>query len=253
MTNDDGVKSSGILYASEILKEFGEITIVCPSQQRSGIGRAITLMEPLRLEKHELNKDTIAYGVSGTPCDSIIMGIFEIMDEKPDLVVSGINIGLNIGKSELGTSGTVGAAMEAASYGIPALAISQEVIKETVKFKNGKVDIDFGFAMKILRKVVKNIVEKGMPKGVDVLNLNIPANPKSDEIQIVELGERMYSPKIEIRHDTRGEPYYWTANKEFTAYEKGTDGYSIKNENISCISPLSLDCSTPVDTLDKWI
>ena len=124
LSNDDGVDASGILALKQAVEEFGEVYVVAPSNQQSGIGHALTLYEPLRINKTRLRDGSPAYSVSGTPTDSVTLGVYEIMDEKPDLVISGINTGQNTGKGELTTSGTLGAAMEAASLGIPAIAVS---------------------------------------------------------------------------------------------------------------------------------
>lgn len=127
ITNDDGVNSSGILAARKAVENLGETIIVAPATQQSGIGHALTLFEPIRVSEVTLRDGSEAYAVSGTPTDAVIIGIFELMDEKPDLVISGINMGENIGKSELTTSGTIGAAMEAAVHGVPSLAVSLQV------------------------------------------------------------------------------------------------------------------------------
>ena len=117
LSNDDGVDASGILALKQAVEEFGEVYVVAPSNQQSGIGHALTLYEPLRINKTILRDGSLAYSVSGTPTDAVTLGVYEIMDEKPDLVISGINTGQNTGKGELTTSGTLGAAMEAASLG----------------------------------------------------------------------------------------------------------------------------------------
>ena len=96
ITNDDGISSSGLLAVNEAVKDLGKAIIVAPSKQRSGIGHAITFMEPVRIDKVKLINGDIGYSISGTPSDSVLLGVYEILDEKPDLVISGINIGYNI-------------------------------------------------------------------------------------------------------------------------------------------------------------
>lgn len=143
ISNDDGINSSGLLASKNAVEPLGETVVVAPSKQQSGIGRALTLFEPLRLNQVVLKDESIGYSVSGTPTDSVTLGLFELMDKKPDLCISGINIGENIGKGELTTSGTLGAAMEAASYGIPTIAISQEVTRGDLKFEERHLEINF--------------------------------------------------------------------------------------------------------------
>ena len=195
ISNDDGVNATGILAAKNAIEDLCEVCVVAPETQQSGIGHAITLYDPLR--------------VTGTPTDAVTFGLFEIMGEKPDIMISGINTGFNIGKAELTTSGTIGAALEAASFGIPSIAISQEVTRDYIKFENGTVDIDFSFAGKMLRKLVKIVLKKGLPDGIDLLNVNIPENPVDEEFEVAKLGNRMYTPIIQRRLDPRGKPYYW--------------------------------------------
>lgn len=253
ISNDDGINASGILAAKESIEDLADITIVAPSTQQSGIGRALTLFEPLRINPTQLKDGTVGYSVSGTPTDSVTLGIFEIMDEKPDFMISGINIGHNIGKSELTTSGTVGAAIEAASYEIPSIAVSLQVDRGDIKFENSFIDIDFTFAKKILRRVTKKIISKKLPENVDLLNLNIPASPKSDKIKIVKLGKRMYSPIIKTRLDPRGKPYYWIDGVPYEGDVENTDGHCLIKEGISTLTPISIDNTSDIDGLKKWI
>jgi 5'-nucleotidase len=167
-------------------------------------------------------------------------------------MISGINTGHNTGKSELLTSGTVGAAMEAASYGIPSIAASLQVDKGDIKFENGHVDIDFEFAGKILKKVAKQVIKKGLPEGIDLLNLNIPGTPDSDKIKIVKLGHRMYTPLIKTRLDPRGKPYYWIDGLPYEENEKESDGYCLMNEKVSTLTPLTIDNTGNIETLKDF-
>jgi len=188
ITNDDGVNSSGIIAARRAVEDLGETIIVAPATQQSGIGHALTLFEPVRVSEVTLRDGSGAYAVSGTPTDAVIIGIFELMDEKPDLVISGINMGENLGKSELTTSGTIGAAMEAAVHGVPSLAVSLQVRRGDIKFHDGHVDVDFSLAAELTGRVASRILRRGLPEGVDFLNLNVPSHPASDEIRITRLG-----------------------------------------------------------------
>ena len=124
ISNDDGITASGILVAKKSLDELCDTYVVAPETQQSGIGHALTLYDPLRVNEYTLKDGSIGYGVSGTPTDAVTIALFEIMDEKPDIMISGINTGFNIGQAELTTSGTLGAAMEAASFNIPTSPFS---------------------------------------------------------------------------------------------------------------------------------
>jgi len=251
--NDDGVNSSGILAAKKSVEKLGEVFVVAPSTQQSGIGRALTLFEPLRISSVNLKDGTQGFSVSGTPSDSVILAIFELMDEKPDLLISGINTGENIGKGELATSGTIGAAMEAASYGIPSIAISQQVLRGDIKFEEGHVNLDYSLSEKILYQIAKKVLKKGFPNGVDLFNINVPSHSLNDDILITKLGERMYHPQIEMRFDPRGKPYYWIDGYPYEGFEEGTDGYALKIEKRPNLTPLSLDLTSNLELTKDWI
>jgi len=252
ISNDDGVNSSGILAAKRAVEKLGDVVVVAPSSQQSGIGRALTLFEPLRISSVNLRDGSQGFSVSGTPTDAVTLGIFELMDEKPDLLVSGINIGENIGKGELTTSGTIGAAMEAASFGIPSIAISQQVLRGDIKFEEGDIGLDYSLSEKILYKVAKKVLEKGLPDEVDLLNVNTPSNPLNKDILITKLGERMYTPHVEMRFDPRGKPYYWIDGSPYEKDEEGTDGYALKVEKRPTLTPLSMDLTSNLESINDW-
>ena len=252
LTNDDGINSLGILASYDAVKSLDETIIVAPKTQQSAIGRALTLYKPLRIDSISIKNRTKGYSVSGTPADAVTLGIFEVLDKNPDLVISGINMGENVGKGELTTSGTIGAAMEAASFGIPSIAISQQVTKGDIKFGDGNIEIDYDLAKKILHKIAKNVLKKGMPKGADVLNINIPSHPKNEEILITQLGQRMYNPIIETRLDPRGKPYYWIGGSPFNEDERKTDGHGLKILKQPTITPLTLDSTSDLKVINDW-
>jgi 5'/3'-nucleotidase len=252
ITNDDGVNSSGIIAAKKAVEDLGKIDVVAPATQQSGIGHALTLFEPVRVTSTTLPDGSEAFSVSGTPTDAVIIGIYEITDETPDLVISGINIGENLGKSELSTSGTIGAAMEAAVHGVPAISVSLQVTRGDIKFHDGHVDVDFRHAIKILNKVSKKVIKNGLPSGVDFLNLNIPSHPSSNKIKLTRLGQRMYKIHIKKRLDPRGRPYYWIDGDPIENDEFGTDVHTIKGERYASITPISLDCTSKLDKMKDW-
>ena len=253
ISNDDGITASGILASKKAVENLCDTYVIAPETQQSGIGHALTLYNPLRVNEHVLRDGSIGYGVSGTPTDAVTLALFEIMDEKPDIMISGINTGFNIGKAELTTSGTLGAAMEAASFGIPTIAISQEVTSDDIKFENGEIEIDFDFAGKMLHKLAKIVLKKGLPEGVDLLNVNVPANPSDDEFEVAKLGKRMYCPVVHRRLDPRGKPYYWIDGDPFDFDEPGSDGYELQRAQKTTITPLQLDMTSGISSLKEWL
>lgn len=253
ITNDDGVNSSGIIAAKKAVEDLGSIDIVAPATQQSGIGHALTLFEPIRVTSTNLIDGTEAYSVSGTPTDAVIVGIFEIANGKPDLIISGINMGENLGMSELTTSGTIGAAMEAAAHGIPALSVSLQVSRGDIKFHDGHVDLDFSHAQRVTKKVSRMIARKSLPEGIDFINLNIPSSPDSNRIKLTRLGKRMYKVHIEKRLDPRGRPYYWIDGVPMERDDPGTDVHVLREENCATLTPISLDSSSDLDLMRKWL
>ena len=251
--NDDGITASGILASKKAVEDLCETYVVAPETQQSGIGHALTLYEPLRVNEYTLKDGSKCYGVSGTPTDAVTLALFNIMDEMPDIMISGINTGFNIGQAELTTSGTLGAAMEAASFSIPTIAISLEVTRDDVKFENGDVEIDFDFAAKMLHKLAKIVLKKGLPEGVDLLNVNIPAEHVDDEFEVVKLGQRMYMPYIKQRLDPRDKAYYWICGKNYEDDEIDSDGYVLKRTCKSTITPLKLDLTSDMGLLKEWL
>ena len=253
ISNDDGITASGILACKNAVEDLCETFVIAPETQQSGIGHALTLYEPLRINEYTLRDGSKGYGISGTPTDAVTLALFEIMDEKPDIMISGINTGFNIGKAELTTSGTLGAAIEAASFGIPTIAISLEVTRDDIKFENGAVQIDFGFAEKMLNKLTKIVLKKGLPEGIDLLNVNVPANPSDDEFVISRLSDRMYSPYIEKRMDPRGKPYYWINGEPYESHPPGSDGYVLRNFHKTSVTPLKIDQTGSLKDFEDYL
>ncbi|AWX32905.1 5'/3'-nucleotidase SurE [Methanosphaera sp. BMS] len=251
ITNDDGVTSNGVLAAKDAVKDLGETTVVAPLTQQSGVGHAITLMKALRAMPMTLDDGTDAYAVTGTPTDCVILGSKGLMDDEPDLVISGINIGENLSRS-ITTSGTLGATFEAAHFGIPAIAVSLQVKHEELKFKDGVNKIDYSHCISILNTLVKKVIEHGMPEGVNILNLNIPAHPDSDEIIQSSFADRMYTTDVEKRIDPYGHPYYWIIGDLISDDQRGSDVHTLRVLNQPSITAISTDMGVDVD-LSKWL
>jgi 5'-nucleotidase len=248
VTNDDGVYASGLQAAARSVEGQGEVTVAAPSGQKSGVGRSISVFEPLRYAEVNLNGFK-AYAVTGTPTDSVIIGIFSIIKQMPDLVVSGINVGENISSDTVTTSGTIGAALEAASYGIPAIAASIQAIDQGDKFDmhHGEKH-SFTVATQILRRIATRVLEHGLPEGVDVLNLNVPVSAKEDtEIVVTRLARKIFKTSVQERFDPRGRPYYWIDGELICCDEAGTDVQTVYQDKKISITPLSLDSTARID------
>lgn len=233
IANDDGIDSEGIYHLAKKLKEIGNVYVVAPDKEQSASGHSITMHQPLRLKKvNFFDTDIDAWWVSGTPADCIKLGIETIIKQKPDLVVSGINKGANLGTDIL-YSGTVSAAIEGAILGIPAVAFSYASHKS----------FDFALAADIAQRICIEIIKTPMPSKT-IFNVNIPCCTSSNikGIKICRLGTREYSNNYEERKDPRGNIYYWLAGEliDTTHNEPDTDIFAISKNYVS-ITPIHID------------
>jgi len=231
LTNDDGILADGLIALYEELKGDFELSIVAPETEMSAVGHAITLSKPLRVRRFKRNGIFLGYGVSGTPADCVKIGVQEILQQKPDMILSGINLGSNVGINLL-YSGTVSAATEGAFLGIPSVAISL----------NTKNDPDFGFPARFSRRMIQFVKENGLKEG-KALNVNIPAIPE-DQIKGISVTTQdlvRHRDRYEKRNDPRGNVYYWLAT-ETPVKESipNTDLMALKENRIT-ITPISFD------------
>lgn len=196
--------------------------------------------------------------MGGTPTDSVILGIFTILKQMPDLVLSGFNIGENISTDTITTSGTIGGALEAASYGIPAIAASMQVLDEGQKFDDPR-DYHrerFEAGIKIVNKIARNVLRHGMPENVDLLNINIPYHAEEDTpIEITRLARKVFKTDVEERRDPRGRSYYWIAGDLIREEEEGTDVHAVMQKGYVSITPISLDSTARIEfsEIEKYL
>ncbi|NJF24565.1 5'/3'-nucleotidase SurE [Thermococcus sp. Bubb.Bath] len=243
LTNDDGIYSNGIRAAVKALSKPGEVYVVAPLFQRSASGRAMTLHRPIRAKRVDVPEARVAYGIDGTPTDCVIFAIARF--GKFDLAVSGINLGENL-STEITVSGTASAAIEAATHGIPSIAMSLEVEwKKTLGDGSG---VDFGVSSIFLRRIAEAVLRKGLPEGVDMLNVNVPsdATPQTP-IAITRLARKRYNPTVEERIDPKGNPYYWIVGRLVEKFEPGTDAHALKVERKVSVTPINIDMTSRVD------
>jgi 5'-nucleotidase len=231
VTNDDGIEAPGIQVLAEALREIGEITIVAPLKEQSGVGHGITMQIPLRVIKYNKNGEFFGFAVNGTPADCVKIGVRNIMKDTPDLVVSGINHGSNTAINII-YSGTVSAAREASIMDIPSIAISL----------TNHTGTDFRYAGKVARMLAKKMIGKDLPTGT-LLNVNVPDVPE-DQIKgicLTSQGKSKWDDNYEQRVDPNGRDYYWlTGSLTVLDTEINTDQAAIKNNYVS-ISPIHFD------------
>lgn len=243
LTNDDGVHALGILKLADYLKNKYHVIVVAPERERSAVSHAITLHKPLRLKKVKEENNLKIYAVNGTPSDCVKLGIEVVLGQKPDLVISGINEGLNLGTDIL-YSGTVSAAIEAAIYGIPAIAVS---LSEKAEVEDKRI-------YKFLENLITKVLQKGIPANT-LLNVNIPDLKENIKgVKSTILGKRTYIETFQKNFNPRGKEYYWMAGKISEAEnDERTDIVSVKNGYIS-ITPIHFDLTSydMIDDINSW-
>ena len=254
ITNDDGYDSKGLLALVEALKSLGKVTVVAPSTEKSACGHSLTLTRPLNfieIQEHFYKLD------DGTPSDCIFLALNKLFtkENRPDIVISGINIGSNMGE-DITYSGTASAAMEAVLQGIPAIAISQ------VYAEHGKSIDTFGYglAQESIVTLVKKIFEGTFPLPErKFLNVNIPPIPSVEckGFKVTRAGNRLYAHNAEVHYNPRGKEYYWIGLPELGWMDtKGhTTDFEAVNDGYVSLTPVTLDMTSYEDikTLGAWI
>jgi 5'-nucleotidase len=240
LSNDDGVRAPGIQALAAALEDIANVLVAAPDRERSASAHAISLDQPLRVEEVRAG----AFAIDGTPVDCVYLALHHLVPRKPDLCLSGINNGFNLG-SDVFYSGTVGAALEAALRGVPSLAVSLERRKPQ----------DFSHAAAFTRDLVRDILRRGegaIEPGT-FLNVNLPAGPVAG-LRTTTLGHRIYRDQVAVRQDLRGRNYYWIGGPE----EKGPDipgsDCTAVDAGLVSITAIGLDLThrSMLDKLRSW-
>jgi 5'-nucleotidase len=239
VTNDDGVRSDGIYALADAMRSLGEVTVVAPHAESSAIGHALTLRRPLRIE-------TIAervYAVDGTPSDCVNIAITSVLRGMPDLVVSGINKGWNLG-DDVTYSGTVSGAFEAALLGPPGIAVS---------LQNTGERLDFSEAARGARVVAQSVLDKGLPART-FLNINVPKG-KTRGFKVTVQARRNHVTKVDERIDPRGQRYFWIeeGQNEWEPHDR-SDFQAVRDGYIS-VTPLQPDLTaySVIPTVEEFV
>ncbi|KEF34583.1 MULTISPECIES: 5'/3'-nucleotidase SurE [Deinococcus] len=239
VANDDGIFSPGIKALGLALAEVGDVVVVAPDVEQSAVGHGITIRRPLRF-KHTASAgfgDIPAYRVDGTPADCVVLGVHLL--GRPDLVVSGINLGPNLG-DDLTHSGTVAAAIEGLALGLPAIALSQR--------SNGG-EYDFAPSAAYAARLAREVLARGLPPRV-LLNVNFPAGTPRG-VRVTRVGEHRWEDTILTRQDPEGREYHWVAGQSTApdADDPATD-YGAVDAGYISVTPVRLDL-TARDLLDE--
>jgi 5'-nucleotidase len=240
ITNDDGIHAPGIFALKRALEEMADVLVVAPDTEKSAVGHAITLSDPLRVTEIEKDNSFFGYAVNGTPADCVKLGLRCLTEKSIDVVVSGINMGPNTATNIM-YSGTVSAAAEAVIMGVPGLALSLTSFDTP----------EFEYSCSLAQQLVKKIVENGLPEGT-LLNVNVPPL-LPDEIEgivITRQGKGRYEEFFDKRTDPNNRTYYWMTGKRMNLdHEDDVDDVVIRHKKVS-ITPVRYEL-TDTDMLQK--
>ncbi|MCM8764080.1 MAG: 5'/3'-nucleotidase SurE [Candidatus Omnitrophica bacterium] len=228
VSNDDGIFADGLNILCEKLAGEFEVAIVAPDSERSNVGHAITLSMPLKVEKVKTPCGIIGCSVSGMPADCIKIAVSSLLDRKPDIVVSGINLGSNLGIDVL-YSGTVSAATEAVIMGIPAFAISLDMLENP----------DFSYAASFAKKLAILMVRNRIPENI-VLNVNVP-DRKPCGVKLVPLSKARYRERYEKRINPRKKEYWWLTGEFMEETDTDDSDTHWLKKGFITITPLNID------------
>lgn len=248
LTNDDGIRSPGLRAAAEAVADKADILIAAPHEQQTGMGRAfVREQETGIIEIHEMEikgRKVQGYGVHGTPAFAVAHGVLELAGRKPDLCISGINYGENLG-TVLTCSGTLGAVFEASTYGIPGIAVSLETEIGEQRSEEFRA-IDFSQAAAILKIWTEKVLAEGMPPGADILNINVPTVPAEPGAwKMTAQSRQNYFEFVRPGKRDLGKPYALGTRRQVyeDALEKNSDIYAIYIERTASVTPLRVNMS----------
>ncbi len=225
ITNDDGIHSPGIIALQQAMQEIGETIVIAPDRDNSAVSHSLTMNRPLKIHKLADN----FYTVNGTPTDCVALGLKKILPQPPDLLVSGINAGTNLG-DDISYSGTVSAAIEGTMYGVPSMALSV----------GGEPPYDYRAAMQIAACMAGKILRNSLPENT-LLNINVPSGEVYRKIRVTRQGRRLWENSIHETLDPRGAKHYWIGGGTALADPgEDTDVYTFAAGNVS-ITPIQLD------------
>ena len=244
ISNDDGIFAPGISALHQAVSGLGEVTVVAPDAERSAVGHAITISDPIKTRVVERNGGFTGHAVGGTPADSVKLAVCALMDPPPDLIVSGINLGPNAGISVI-YSGTVSGATEGTILGIPSMAISLATFKDPV----------WDTAKRVAREMVARLQSDGLPQET-LLNVNVPNIPldKLQGTRITRMGRSRYIETFERRTDPRGRAYYWMDGEMALLEDPADTDLQALDDGYVSLTPLGFDLTrhAALPHFEKW-
>ncbi len=244
ITNDDGIYAPGIFHLKQALQSLGTVVVVAPLVEKSAVGHAITLSDPLRIMEVEREGAFFGYAVNGTPADCVKLGSRCLLERKPDLVLSGINQGPNTATNII-YSGTVSAAAEGAIMGIPSIAVSIASFTRQ----------EFTYACKFTRQLAGLVLQNGLPQGT-LLNVNVPALPEEEikGIVVTRQGKGRYEEAFDKRIDPNNRVYYWLTGKRMILDHGDDIDDPVVMQNKVSVTPIHYDLTdySFLEELQQW-
>lgn len=246
VTCDDGILSPGLSAAVEALAELGRRVVLAPKEQFSGASRSFSMRARSLTESDRFGPEVRAYSLEGSPSQCVAWGVAVLLERKPDLLVSGINYGENIG-SGITISGTVGAVLEGASYGIPSLAVSLEL--EEKYHRSHSLEVDFRVAGHFCRLFGQVLLDVGLPPGVDALKVDVPLGATSDSPwRITRVSRHLHFHSVlAVDPETQEEYLGYERRLDLDAVEPDSDIYALLVDREVSVSPLTIDLTARVD------
>ena len=239
LTNDDGIQSVGLLTLRKKLEKLGDLIVVAPEHERSGIGKALSTTR-IQITETRLKDGSKAYAITGTPGDAFLLAANKILKRAPDLLVAGINLGPNLAIDDLLNSGTLGAALEATIHHVPAIAVSYCIGKMTEHQteKAAVTEEELEPTATIARKTAEYVLQNGMPPDVDIISINVPERIDSDDVEITDLSYKGYGD-IHTKKNGGYKILTW-ALESYPDDVPGTDIHTIKERKCISVTPIQL-------------
>jgi 5'-nucleotidase len=249
LTNDDGIRSPGLWTAARELSKIGYVTVAAPREQSTGMGRSLPSTSDGIIRKEQVQvsgQEWTVYAVGGSPAQAVLHALHEIMDHKPDLVVSGINYGENVGMG-ITISGTVGAAMEAASLGVPAIAVSLQTDQQY--HLSHSAEVDFSVAGYFTAYFARRALENKFPKEVDLIKVDVPAHAtRETEWRTARLSPMRYYDPVPAKRESWDQPgaISYKLSEDLDHDGEDTDITILRRKHMVAVTPLNLDMTARV-------
>jgi len=238
LINDDGVRSSGLSVLKQQLEKLGEVVVVAPKSEISGVGKAITSTRHVKMEEAQLKDGSKAYAIDGTPADAYLLAVNKVLNHAPDLVVAGINLGPNLGIDDFLNSGTLGAALEAAIHGVPAVAISycKGQIDDQEADKSKITAAELELSATVAGKIVRYVLENGLPPNIDLISVNVPEAADCTKLKVTNLSYVGYGDLF-IKEEKGYRIAQWKLS-DYRDPDSATDVHVVKDEGCISLTPV---------------